>query len=506
MQSDGIEYVLVLLVDFSDQPGRRSPAEFNQVIFSQTATDKSMYTYFLENSYGKMKVLPGPLGGVYPPNGWIRMPKEMKYYGKNEGEEKDVNLKEFFFDAIRVADEQIDFAPYDRDNDGKINHLMLIHAGNDEAEILGRPDDIWSCMAGVLFFGREPPKADGKTILAVFCVAESPDGEINLGTYCHEFAHSLGAPDLYNNILEPVGRWCLMAQGAGLSSLPHICGILKTDIDANPFNGIQGWLTPITLPEGTNTYNITALASSSGNRLYRVKIASHSLPVIGTVHEYFYFENRNNPGGTLYDTDFSNPGLIIWHVDGRGSNLMPDPTGDPPTPYFAWVEDPTDPQHTQWAITELKNAAYHASTDPQKNFTAFTAETTPNSHRNDGRPSGVSITNISSAGPTMTFTFEFRNPSVERVVRKRKIGFDSYPNPFNPECYLPVGRMEREGGVKIYNILGELVREIGCSSVQELKERGVYWDGRDNRGLEVPSGMYFYEVDGKKVKRMVVLK
>jgi YVTN family beta-propeller protein len=72
--------------------------------------------------------------------------------------------------------------------------------------------------------------------------------------------------------------------------------------------------------------------------------------------------------------------------------------------------------------------------------------------------------------------------------------FLSYPNPFNRECYLPLN-----GKCKIYNILGQLVREIKIS-------RSIYWDGRDTRGREVPTGLYFYEVVGKGVRRIVMLR
>jgi hypothetical protein len=83
-----------------------------------------------------------------------------------------------------------------------------------------------------------------------------------------------------------------------------------------------------------------------------------------------------------------------------------------------------------------------------------------------------------------------------------------YPNPFNPECYIPVNAKSKMQKVKckIYNILGQLVREIECSKVQEFKDSRIYWDGRDSRGLEVPSGIYFYEIREEKVRRMVVLK
>jgi DNA-binding beta-propeller fold protein YncE len=84
----------------------------------------------------------------------------------------------------------------------------------------------------------------------------------------------------------------------------------------------------------------------------------------------------------------------------------------------------------------------------------------------------------------------------------------SYPNPFNPECYIPVGERENEGGgikVKIYNILGQLVKEIEISNLNQIS-KSVYWDGRESGGLEVPTGVYFYEVAGKEVRKMVVLK
>jgi hypothetical protein len=98
--------------------------------------------------------------------------------------------------------------------------------------------------------------------------------------------------------------------------------------------------------------------------------------------------------------------------------------------------------------------------------------------------------------------------AVDEVQKMAATTTVNYPNPFNPECYIPVGKMEDEGGkvkVKIYNILGQLVREIECSTVNVQSSR-VYWDGKDSGGLEVPAGVYFYEVAGRGIRRMVVLK
>jgi hypothetical protein len=94
-----------------------------------------------------------------------------------------------------------------------------------------------------------------------------------------------------------------------------------------------------------------------------------------------------------------------------------------------------------------------------------------------------------------------------------KLGLN-YPNPFNPESWLPFGiSVEGKVVVRIYNVLGQLVREMdlgvkgagwhrGCS-------RAIYWDGRDSSSQSVPGGIYFCQlIVGEKVitKQMVILK
>jgi flagellar hook assembly protein FlgD len=93
-----------------------------------------------------------------------------------------------------------------------------------------------------------------------------------------------------------------------------------------------------------------------------------------------------------------------------------------------------------------------------------------------------------------------------QVKNRERVMF--YPNPFNPECYILVNAKGKMKNVKckIYNILGQLVREIESSRVQGFKDSRVYWDGKDSRGMEVPNGIYFYEIGEEKVRRMVVLR
>ena len=85
----------------------------------------------------------------------------------------------------------------------------------------------------------------------------------------------------------------------------------------------------------------------------------------------------------------------------------------------------------------------------------------------------------------------------------------NYPNPFNPvtnfKFSLPKASHVQ---IEIFNILGQKVKTL----VDENMKAGSFvvdWDGEDQRGVEVSSGIYFYRMiagDFSSVKRMVLLK
>jgi hypothetical protein len=90
----------------------------------------------------------------------------------------------------------------------------------------------------------------------------------------------------------------------------------------------------------------------------------------------------------------------------------------------------------------------------------------------------------------------------------------NYPNPFNPECWIPYELNQKAHVViRIYNLTGQLVRTLDEGVKEAGKyltpDRAAYWNGRNDEGDEVASGVYFYQlqIDGKVLtKRMVVLK
>jgi len=93
--------------------------------------------------------------------------------------------------------------------------------------------------------------------------------------------------------------------------------------------------------------------------------------------------------------------------------------------------------------------------------------------------------------------------------------FQNYPNPFNSSTVIwyrlpDVGYQPAEVEITIYNLLGKVVRTL-VKTRQYPGEHKVLWDGRDDSGKEVASGIYFYrmKVSGLelvKPKKMVLLR
>ena len=90
----------------------------------------------------------------------------------------------------------------------------------------------------------------------------------------------------------------------------------------------------------------------------------------------------------------------------------------------------------------------------------------------------------------------------------------NYPNPFNPETWIPY-RLAEDAFVTlaIYDREGQVVRtlEIGhrIASAYESQSKAIYWDGRNDVGETVASGVYFYTLTAGEysaTRKMVILK
>jgi hypothetical protein len=84
-----------------------------------------------------------------------------------------------------------------------------------------------------------------------------------------------------------------------------------------------------------------------------------------------------------------------------------------------------------------------------------------------------------------------------------------YPNPFNPQTVIQYSLpSDCEVQITIYNILGQRVKAL-INEHQEAGYKRVEWDSKNDRGEEVASGIYFYQIKAgefAKSKKMVILK
>jgi M6 family metalloprotease-like protein len=85
----------------------------------------------------------------------------------------------------------------------------------------------------------------------------------------------------------------------------------------------------------------------------------------------------------------------------------------------------------------------------------------------------------------------------------------NYPNPFNPVTLIPFDIKERvHVSLKIYNIRGQVVRTLVNESM-DARSYGLEWDGRNDAGTTVSSGVYFYKLvagDFHDVRKLVLMK
>ncbi|RKU31934.1 hypothetical protein C6499_03875, partial [Candidatus Poribacteria bacterium] len=90
----------------------------------------------------------------------------------------------------------------------------------------------------------------------------------------------------------------------------------------------------------------------------------------------------------------------------------------------------------------------------------------------------------------------------------------NYPNPFNPETWIPYHLAEpADVKVRIYAADGALVRTLvlghQIAGIYENRTRAAYWDGKNEVGEPVASGVYFYTFiagDFTATRKMLIVK
>ena len=100
------------------------------------------------------------------------------------------------------------------------------------------------------------------------------------------------------------------------------------------------------------------------------------------------------------------------------------------------------------------------------------------------------------------------------LIPEETVLLHNYPNPFNPETWLPYHLSEpAEVTLTIYGIDGRVVRRLDLghqdAGYYQSKARAAYWDGRNAVGERVASGIYFYTLtvgDFAATKKLLIRK
>ena len=350
--------ILVILVDFSDNEGQRSPQDLDDLLFS---LDKyptgSLRDYYREVSYGKLDVT----GRVV---GWLRMPHRYRYYVDGDSGTSDrypTNSQGLTEDALREAAQNLNLEEFDVDGDGFLDGLFIVHAGEGAEAIEDaqqRRNMIWS-HKGLL---TQSLTLNG--VAAYSYSVEPEDGCV--GVFAHEFGHLLGLPDLYDTTYRSAGAgaWCLMANGAwgDQGKKPaHPCAWAKAHL---------GWLEPRSISVASSTTLLSVEGSSDVCRLWK-----------GGQHgpEYFLIENRQRQG---FDLSLPGGGLLIWHIDDRQSN------NDDALHYRVGLKQADGRRDLERGQNDGDEK------DPYNSPACFDDTSKPNSRDYFGDPTGVAVRNI----------------------------------------------------------------------------------------------------------------
>lgn len=271
--------------------------------------------YFIDQSNGEY----APYFDVVGP---VTLSKDMDYYGEDDNsagyEGEDLHAVDMIVEACRLADSKfgVDFTKYDCDNDGEVDFVFVIYAGYNQAEG-GPANTIWPHAFWVSDYhgkmaGGITCVLDGKKINTYACGSElrgkTGTTRCGVGTFCHEFSHVLGLPDLYvtsgSSNHRTQGSWDILDYG------PY-----NNDGRTPPaYSAYErffcGWLTPVIL-NSQGTYQLRELQESNSAAIITSTGSSNLKGNDPDPTEFYLIENRQQTG---WDKYLKGHGMMITKI------------------------------------------------------------------------------------------------------------------------------------------------------------------------------------------------
>lgn len=300
----GQRHGLIILVNFADSKFNTSKFGPTQTLYSRIANEAnygennfkgSISDYFKAQSGGQFLL-------DFDVAGPVTLPHDYSYYGQNDDDGYDKRPTKMVKEACQAVDGSVDFSKYDWDGDGEVEEVFVVYAGNGEHDTTNQPNLIWPHMDNLANYG-EQLTLDGVTINTYACASElNGDKTLSgIGTFCHEFSHCMGFPDMYDTASDGnnfgMGSWDLMDYGSynGYGYVPAgYSGYEKM---------VCGWTTPIELDKPMTVNGMERLADMGQTYIIYNK---------GNRNEYYILENRQQSG---FDKYLPGSGLLIERVD-----------------------------------------------------------------------------------------------------------------------------------------------------------------------------------------------
>ena len=314
---------LVILVNWNDrQFTMDNPNDFFQKLTSEKNYQDNSKTHYPVSITGSTRdYFRDNSMGIFDPTFDVVGPVTINYsceYPKPKDSDGNVNQDYYnhMFNMIKAtldaANDEVNFADYDMNNDGVIDIVYFVFAGYGSYVQGNNINYMWphaNDFSGLSQWQTGIPKYDGKKFGRYACSVEIQDWESQadqhvwldgIGTMCHEFSHVLGLADHYdtdydeNGQAPTAGTYDVMDAGAD-----HNYGL--TPVGYNVFERYQlGFIEPQELTAGD--YQLESLNTS--NQGFIVKTSKNN--------EEFYLENRQKTG---WDTYLPGHGLLVWRAD-----------------------------------------------------------------------------------------------------------------------------------------------------------------------------------------------
>lgn len=295
-----VQYSDISFADDSVNIAQHYQDMINSEGYDQYYHQGSAHDYYIQNSQGQFD----PQFDIYGP---ITLDHKRQYYGKNDAWGNDSHAYEMLTEACQKLDSIVDFTKYDNDGDGFIDFIFGFYAGGGEHAGAGS-NTVWPHAWEIMYATSQVYEFDGVRLNKYACSCETiygqPDG---VGTFCHEFTHVLGLPDIYDvnysySTFTP-GAYDVLDQGSYNGITNGSCPAALNTYERYEL----GWIEPEELVSGTQD---TLFYLGESNKAYILPVKSPtSDPRDG---EYYLFENRQQKG---WDSDIPGHGMLVWHID-----------------------------------------------------------------------------------------------------------------------------------------------------------------------------------------------